>query len=494
MMEYRQPTSTTGHILCCQCGVSIEPNSANMCLPCIQSTVDITEGIPRQIALQSCRGCERFFQPPAQWLPCALESKELMALFLRRIKGLSKVRLIDASFVWTEPHSKRIKVKVTIQREVFAATILQASFVIEAVLANQQCGDCARLQAKNTWKAVVQVRQKVDHKRTFLFLEQTILKHDAHRDTNNIKVVRDGIDFYFDQRNAAIKFVDFLQSMVPLRVRTSEQLITQDTHSGASSYKFTFSVEIVPMCRDDLLFLPPAIAKSLGNIPSLVLCDRVATSIHFVDPNSLQTAEMHSATYWKAPFEALCTHRDLAEFIVLDVESGGRISGKRLLADIQVAKAADFGRSSESFFARSHLGNILKPGDICLGYDLTTANLNDQDYEQGQATSKYDLPDVILVRKSYAHLRRNRKRNWRLKELAKDTEDTTLPSKAEQAAAEREYERFLEEIEEDTDMRANINIYRANAGALSDMEASEAEDVPRVSLDELLNDMTLEDG
>ena len=29
-----------------------------------------------------------------------------------------QVRLIDAGFVWTEPHSQRIKVKLTIQKEV----------------------------------------------------------------------------------------------------------------------------------------------------------------------------------------------------------------------------------------------------------------------------------------------------------------------------------------------------------------------------------------
>src|ERR1700722_2418323 len=75
IMEY-QPTRTMAHILCCQCGVSIEPNSANMCMPCLQAKVDITEGIPRQIALQTCRGCDRYFQPPAQWLTCEPESKE----------------------------------------------------------------------------------------------------------------------------------------------------------------------------------------------------------------------------------------------------------------------------------------------------------------------------------------------------------------------------------------------------------------------------------
>lgn len=30
----------------------------------------------------------------------------------------SQVRLIDAGFLWTEPHSKRIKMKLTIQKEV----------------------------------------------------------------------------------------------------------------------------------------------------------------------------------------------------------------------------------------------------------------------------------------------------------------------------------------------------------------------------------------
>lgn len=30
----------------------------------------------------------------------------------------AQVRLIDAGFLWTEPHSKRIKIKVTIQKEV----------------------------------------------------------------------------------------------------------------------------------------------------------------------------------------------------------------------------------------------------------------------------------------------------------------------------------------------------------------------------------------
>ena len=31
---------------------------------------------------------------------------------VQRIKNLSKVKLVDAGFIWTEPHSKRLKLKV----------------------------------------------------------------------------------------------------------------------------------------------------------------------------------------------------------------------------------------------------------------------------------------------------------------------------------------------------------------------------------------------
>ena len=35
-----------------------------------------------------------------------------------------------------------------------------------------QCTDCQRVEAKDFWKSVVQVRQQVKHKRTFLYVEQ----------------------------------------------------------------------------------------------------------------------------------------------------------------------------------------------------------------------------------------------------------------------------------------------------------------------------------
>jgi nonsense-mediated mRNA decay protein 3 len=188
-----------------------------MCVNCIRNEVDITEGIPKQATLHFCRNCERYLQPPGLWVPAQLESRELLTLCLKKLKGLNKVRLVDAGFIWTEPHSKRVKVKLTIQKEVFANTILQQIFEVEFVVSGQQCDECTRLAAQNTWKAVVQLRQKVEHKRTFLYLEQLILKHNAHKDTTNIKETKDGIDFYYGARGHAIKMVEFLSAIVPMK-------------------------------------------------------------------------------------------------------------------------------------------------------------------------------------------------------------------------------------------------------------------------------------
>lgn len=130
----------------------------------------------------------RWLGPP--WQNLELESKELMTLCLRKINGLNKggVKLIDASWIWTEPHSMRLKIKLTLQKEIQSGAIIQQSAIAEYVIRNQQCKMCEANFATGAWRAVVQVRQRVSHKRTFFYLEQLILKHEAHNDCLKIMV------------------------------------------------------------------------------------------------------------------------------------------------------------------------------------------------------------------------------------------------------------------------------------------------------------------
>lgn len=152
---------TKGTVLCCKCGSFMAPNPANMCVTCLSSEVDITEGLRKHAIIMHCPECDSYLQPPRTWLKAQLESKELLTYCVKRLEtDLKKVRLVDAEFIWTEPHSKRIKVKLKVQKEVLNGAILEQSYVVEYVLQDHMCESCARFQANpDQWVASVQLRQ-----------------------------------------------------------------------------------------------------------------------------------------------------------------------------------------------------------------------------------------------------------------------------------------------------------------------------------------------
>ncbi|KAF5107496.1 hypothetical protein DV453_003026 [Geotrichum candidum] len=486
-------------VLCCNCGRPMDGTQGTvMCTDCIKLTCDITTEIPREATVTFCRNCERFLQPPQQWIAAQPESRELLALCLRRLKGLSKVRLVDAKFIWTEPHSRRIKIKLTVQGEAIHNTLIQQSFEVEYVVVATQCPDCAKSFTVNTWRANVQIRQKVPHKRTFLYLEQLILKHNAHLDTISIKENRDGLDFYYNQRNHALKMIDFLSAVAPVKYKRSEELISMDTHTAVKSYKFSYSVEIVPICRDDLVVLPRHIAHSLGNISQVVLCHKISNNVHFLDPNTLETADISADIYWRAPFMSLANASQMVEFFVIHVEPLGPMRGRHALADVQVARMSDIQTNGQTHILRTHLGGILHPGDTAWGYYIANSNFNNSDWDNLRPGEQ---PDVVLVKKSYPNRRKNRGRNWKLKRMAKEhnLEDDARTTKNDLARVEQDYEMFLQELEEDQELRTTVNLYKKQPEPQKqqhEMEVEEAEEVqaapgavaPEVSLDELLDD------
>ena len=495
-------------ILCCNCGAAIDGSTASgaLCYDCIKLTIDISQGIPREATVHFCKDCDRWLLPPATWVSAVPESREMLALCLKKLRGLNKVRIIDAGFIWTEPHSRRIKVKITIQDSVGEGVLLQQTFEVVYVVSTQQCSECAKSYTANVWRACIQVRQKVLHKRTFLLLEQLILKYRAHRDTINIKEAKDGIDFFFSHRNQAEKFLDFLNSVVPIRTTKSQELISEDIHTSTKQFKFTFSVEIVPICRDDLVALPIKLAKQSGNISPLVLCQRIGTAINLLDPSTLQTADISAPIYWRAPFYSLADAKELVEFIVMDIEPTTTQQGKLLLAEATVAKATDLGHNDRTYFCRTHLGRQLRPGDTAMGYLLTGSNFNNAHFEAIEESNSYasTIPDVVLVRKHFVRRRRHRNRNWQLKRMAKDEGDL-LPKKADQERMDKDYEMFLRDVEEDEDLRAAVALYKApkkkqldaDEMSVATTEDDDDEDLPQVRMEELLEDMeelTMEDS
>ncbi|KAJ9695823.1 hypothetical protein PVL29_011013 [Vitis rotundifolia] len=154
-----------------------------ICVSSACSEVDITEGLQKHATLLHCPECDRYLKPSKAWIQAQLESKQLSTLCLKMLKNLNKVRLIHAEFVWTEPHSKRIKVKLRVQKEVLNGAILEQVYIVEYV-------------QKEHWVASVQVRQHV--RRTLFHLEQLILRHDAAGRAIKIKQLDHVIDFFGD--------------------------------------------------------------------------------------------------------------------------------------------------------------------------------------------------------------------------------------------------------------------------------------------------------
>ena len=496
---------------------------------------------PTQINLQWCPTCCRYLQPPKHWAVAPPESKELLALCLKRVRGLGRVRLVDAGFIWTEPHSRRLKLKLTVQAEVLGGAVLQQTCGIDAVVEPHQCIDCTRAATNAAgWTACVQVRQHVGHKRTFLYLEQVILRTRADSACMAVRDVHGGLDFYFGGRAAATRFVEFVEGAVPARHRSDKQLVSHNIHTTTYRYKYTFSLEIAPICKDDLVCLPAKLATSLGGLGPICLVTRVTAGVTLTDPASLREAVVDAQVFWRSPFRPMMGGRALVEYTILDAEPAGPATKRWALADVQCCRTADLGRPDRILHTRTHLGAVLRPGDTALGYDTGGAALAEPDLDAALARG-LTLPDVVLVRKSFEEARRRRRargdrRPWVLRRLA--TGGDALPggeapmdeegegggafappakgrrgraaaaaAEAEAGAGEADLERFMEEIEEDADLRARVALFRKRDGAeagggapgaaapagAAPVAMSEEEDeedaVPAVPLDELLEDL-----
>ena len=471
----------------------MDANSEGICEACAKKNIDITVGITKTASLTYCRTCDRFKRPP--WIKVERESQDMMNLCLSKIKGLNKVQVIDSSFVWTEPHSKEIKVKITIQKEL-NKSLISTSFIITFKEDWTQCEDCKKTFTPHIWRAVVQLRQKVNHKRTFLFLEQVILKHKAQSKALNIKEHPEGVDFYFSNRAQANSFCSFIHEFLPCQSKTSRQLISVDEKSNEAEYKESFRLEIAPICQDDLVILNEDNYKKLGSIGPVLLCYKQIKSLKFIDPITFETLDLDNNTYWRYELKSYIDRKCLSEFLILSVEE--EIDYKKLaekdkstriikkivnnkkqkvkkmeldndsninialnetknsiksnmtnsskymerlekkleekkikIVNVKCIRNSEKEENKEIIETRSFLGRKMHPGDIYYGYDLTRINLSDEN-EEFLSKKKGKIPDIILVKKKY----NNYRRIFKLKHLKMDLDDENEESEEEKEKEE----------------------------------------------------------
>ncbi|CAG9317855.1 unnamed protein product [Blepharisma stoltei] len=488
-----------GLAICCLCGSNMPHNPSGMCLNCLKSRVDITQEIQKECTVHFCRNCGRYLRPP--WMHIELESQDMLQLCLKKIKGLNKVKLIDANFLYTEPHSRRLRLKLAVQKEVHRDTTLEQTFLVEFIVQNLQCDDCQRSFTPHTWIAKVQARQRVTHQRTFYYLEQLLLKHGLNNKVTAVKQIDKGLDFEFFNKSHAGRFIDFLHSYIPIQVKQSKFLVSHDASNNTYKYKYTYLAEIAQICKDDLLVLPKE--HNAGGVGPLVLCYKVTNIIHVINPYTMRRMDIPNEKFWKHPFTAFASSSQLSEFIVLDIEeernygkntesmevettSNSNISFNKYInrkfkqIEVEVARADRVGVPGNSFHVKTHLGHILRVGDSVLGYDLQAMVSNSAE----QDSLPRDFPDVLLVKKIYPDLNKpNRKRLFKL---------NRMNIEAEKEPNHEEYEEFLNEVEADPEIRANIVLYK-NEAANPEEAKIDDDTFPTVQLEELISHLTIHD-
>ena len=215
-------------------------------------------------------------------------------------------------------------------------------------------------------------------------------------------------------------------------MKTSKKLIGTDDKSNVSNFKYTNLVEICPLCKDDLLYLPAKTARNLGNISRLVMVKNISNLIHVIDPLSGQVGSLSAEAFWRDPIRPIITaaRSRMDRFVVLGKEpvvlrrnvskrAASRKQRNRL-ATLTLAREDDLGVNDKQFEERSNQGYLMKAGDVCLGYDLTETQFVDDEAEEMRAAGK--LPDVIVIRKLYGGVATGeadaaKKRIWRLQRL-----------------------------------------------------------------------------
>lgn len=162
---------------------------------------------------------------------------------------------------------------------------------------------------------------------------------------------------------------------------------------------------------------------------------------------------------------------------------------------------------------RCWAGATLKAGDTVVGYEVEASSESMDPADVEQARRRRALPDVVVVRKLYGA--DSRKRGWALKKLEVDLgEEEGAPRAAALAEEGRDYERFMQQLEGDKEMRKQVNLYKnearakakmadddeggaRRAGAAAEGEegaaAEEGDDEEAVRLNELLAGLAVDD-
>jgi len=459
-------------IPCCVCSQLTLANELNVCLKCLNKEIDIKSEMSKSYVIMKCKDCGKWLKDQ-KWWQADWGSSQLLGICLKKLQNIKNTKILDAAFIWTEPHSKKIKLQCSIQKEVFVKVILEKKITCEFIVEGKQCDQCASSYTEHTWQSVVQVRQRVKHKKTFIHLEQLMIKYNVAHKCIGIKYQRDGLDFFFENNSSAQHFVTFFRETVPIKIKESRRLVTHDPKNNQYHYKHSFFIEICPICRYDLVILRAKSDNFIKDWSSCLLCENVTNYIHLLDVSTLELLLLDANMYFNKSFNSVAVYSQAINFFVLNNSplrnrKGQQIiSGKYALCSLELILEDDLlqGFLDNTIDCRSHLGNLIKEGDTVAGYHLRSISRIQDFY-----SLKLKMPNVVIVKKIFK--RRRRKKTSKEEKDYKPTEIKSLKQ--------------INKTNQKKEFQRDLYFYKGMSGRNIEMELE-----IKKPLDELIRTITL---
>lgn len=389
----------------------------------LRPRADITKGLPRHDAVLYCPSCWAYRQPPATWVRREPRSwmsttpgtaNDVARIHLDRVRrhiaGLGLTIAAARSFS-TTACPRRFYLHLRLRRGHEAGTEPQAH-VVELTSHDRLCDACSRSQADpDRWPAVVQVRQRASTssscRRTLNHVMSLLVCYRGN--DSLLRVDWDAgagvLDVHVVSRAHAARFVRFVSTVAPARVvGTARRLVSRD--GEGSPYRLHFiSVDICPVCEDDLVLLHAEASRALGRLGPLVLCIKVTSSLALLDTGNMRVVVVGVEACERFRIQPLLGRGRLVEYVVLGVQhdpSGhvAALGASFMMSWAQVVRSSDVGKKDAAVITvKTHLGYDLEPGCHALGYDLS----GDDVYGHGleKYGKRHTLPAAVLTRRYY---------------------------------------------------------------------------------------------
>ncbi|KAJ1462693.1 hypothetical protein M885DRAFT_505721 [Pelagophyceae sp. CCMP2097] len=413
-------------VACPTCGTPTEPRDDSVqCLTCTMADHDWRKPLadhvrdhPKVLAVQICPKCllvrtSDHTSKKATWEPLPRESDALLGFLLRRIRsvllgkralatveGLSRalaggaLTLADARFVWTEPHSRRLKVDVDIAHGCASLPSVRQRCTLEFVEENVTCDAClgAKKESRGrkmggdagTFGARVVIRVKRLDKgrggaRTLRSLEDALKGLRSFTDSSTGGRRHDaGFDVDFEVEQEASRFIAELKRIgrAPLRVAGdyTKKLITHDANSNISDFQKVKFVEVPPIDKFDVVLLDAPREGKKGKKPRLALVLSVRATMRLLVLRDKSELEFGAEQYFRDPFEAIVSADAMVEFVVAKANLDGTVDVQRQGALLPGTEGHEDDAAAEGVSAAHLPPACLRQGALIRGYDLRSVS------------------------------------------------------------------------------------------------------------------------